>query len=57
MLEQRLWPACEVQPGDSIEPRQRFLRIASMKVDYPVFYRHYCLRPQRSLPCWQFDSN
>jgi len=50
MFEQRLGPACEVQASDSIEPRQRFLRIASMKVYYPVFTRHYCLRPQQSLP-------
>ena len=58
MAKERFRPASEVQTGNAVEPRQRFLRIASMEVDHLGFLAcHYCLRPQRPLPCWQFDSN
>ena len=45
VLEQRFRPAGETQPGNTVEPRQRFLRVATMEVDYPIFTCHYCMRP------------
>jgi hypothetical protein len=45
MVEQRFRPARESQTGDTVEPRQRFLRVSPMKVNHSFIARHYCFIP------------